>query len=334
VRACVLCQAGAGIGLGHFSRASRIAGALESRLQATVQIYVVVPQGEDGLAHFDMAECISSLPPLKEQVLKGMNSFDVFVVDIPTNQVTDDLRNCLAAVRTGGASIVAVDNLELGSQVDLVFLPTFQQPNNIADISLPPRLVYGWDCFLLDEITRPIRWRPGHRVLALTGGCDATNLGRNWPALLDASLPEGTELNWVTGPFAQAPVWPQTPRIRMTQHLAPRGLQHLMTTANYAVTVYGVSFFELLQLGIPTVVFSPYGEKDRAELNEIRRERLAIVASDEVDATEKLVGLMANHSLAAELASRGAEKLGSPGVNRLCEEIRRLQSRKNYKASN
>ena len=287
----------------------------------------MVPQGEDGVAHFDMAECISSLPPLKEQIFRGVNSFDVFVVDIPTNQVTDDLRNCLAAARTGGASIVAVDNLELGSQVDLVFLPTFQQPNNIANISLPPRLVYGWDCFLLDENTRPIRWQPGQRVLALTGGSDATDLGRHWPALLDASLPESTDLHWVTGPFAKSPVWPQTTRIQMTQHLAPNGLQPLMSTTNYAVTVYGVSFFELLQLGVPTVVFSPYGEKDDLELRGIEQEGLALVAKDEVEATEKLIALMGNEELASRLSTTAAERLKSRGVDRFCSEVKMLMSR-------
>jgi len=266
--------------------------------------------------------------------LPSESTVDLLLLDLPARHMPSWVSPYLAGVRSTGGIAVSIDNFDLQSQVDLTFIPSFRGPATVVGAKVDLSVIFGWDCFLLNENTEPINWRPGHRVLALTGGSDATNLGCHWPAHLDASLPEGTELNWVTGPFAQAPVWPQTPRIQMTQHLAPKGLQHLMTTANYAVTVYGVSFFELLQLGIPTVVFSPYGEKDRAELNEIRRERLAIVANDEVDATEKLVGLMANHSLSAELASRGAERLGSHGVNRLCEEIRRLQSRKNYKASN
>ncbi len=266
--------------------------------------------------------------------LPDESEVDLLVADLPALHMPSWVSPYLAGVRSTGGIAVSIDNLDLQSQVDITFIPSFRGPATVVGAEVDLSVIFGWDCFLLNENAEPINWRPGHRVLALTGGSDATNLGCGWPALLDASLPESTDLNWVTGPFAQAPVWPQTPRIRMTQYIAPKGLQHLMTKANYAVTVYGVSFFELLQLGVPTVVFSPYGEKDRAELNEIRRERLAIVANDEVDATEKLVGLMANHSLAAALASRGAEKLGSPGINRLCEEIRRLQSRKNYKASN
>lgn len=112
----------------------------------------------------------------------------------------------------------------------------------------------------------------------------------------------------------------------MTQHLAPNGLQTLMSTTNYAVTVYGVSFFELLQLGVPTVVFSPYGERDDPELQEIEQEELAIVAKDEKDATQKLIALMNNEELAAQLSGTAAGRLKSQGVDRLCSEVKMLMS--------
>ena len=333
--ACVLCQAGAGIGLGHFSRASRIATALEIQLHAIVQIYVLVPpQGENGLDHLSKAKLLSPLLPLRGQIFNDISVIDLFVIDVPPSQVSDELNDCLFAARTAGATIVSIDNTDLSSSVDLVFLPTFRQPSTKPDIVQQALLVYGWDCFLLDENTELIDWRPGQRVLALTGGSDATSLGSHWPALLDASLPSTTQLEWVTGPFATPPRLPICPRIKITEHLAPSALRSLMQGTNYAITVYGVSFFELLQLGIPTVVFSPYEERDRAELNEIKRDRLAIVARNEIDAIERLVGLMADQSLAAELASLGPERLKYPGVNRLCKEIRLLRSHKRPDASN
>jgi UDP-N-acetylglucosamine:LPS N-acetylglucosamine transferase len=87
-----------------------------------------------------------------------------------------------------------------------------------------------------------------------------------------------------------------------------------------------VSFFELLQLGVPTVVFSPYGEKDDPELQEIEQEGLAIVARDEKDATQKLTALMNNEELAAQLSGTAARRLKSQGVDRLCAEVKMLMS--------
>lgn len=266
--------------------------------------------------------------------LPDESTVDLLLLDLPARHLPSWVSPYLAGVRSTEGVTVSIDSFDLRAQVDMTFIPSFRGPATVVGAESGLSVIFGWDCFLLEGNTEPISWRPGQRVLALTGGSDATNLGRHWPALLDASLPVTTELEWVTGPFATPPRLPNPPRLKVTEHAAPSVLKPLMKSANYAITVYGVSFFELLQLGVPTVVFSPYGEKDLAELNEIRRERLAIVAEDEVDATEKLVGLMANHSLAAELASRGAEKLGFPGVNRLCEEIRLLQSRKKHKASN
>jgi hypothetical protein len=99
-----------------------------------------------------------------------------------------------------------------------------------------------------------------------------------------------------------------------------------MASTNYAVTVYGVSFFELLQFGVPTVVFSPYGDKDDLELQEIEREEVALVARDKVDATEKLVSLMSNDELAHQLSRSARHRLRSSGIDRLCSEVDLLMS--------
>ncbi len=97
-----------------------------------------------------------------------------------------------------------------------------------------------------------------------------------------------------------------------------------MQASHYAVTVFGVSFFELLYLGIPTVVFSPYGDKDDSELQSIAKTGVAMVARDEHDAIDCLCALMNNDCLAARLSLRAREKLSTLGGRRLCMEISKL----------
>ena len=97
-----------------------------------------------------------------------------------------------------------------------------------------------------------------------------------------------------------------------------------MQASNYAVTVFGVSFFELLYLGIPTVVFSPYGGKDDRELEAIAEAGVAIVACDQREAADRLSALMHNDLLAAQLSRRAREQLNNPGGRRLCAEIAKL----------
>jgi spore coat polysaccharide biosynthesis predicted glycosyltransferase SpsG len=110
----------------------------------------------------------------------------------------------------------------------------------------------------------------------------------------------------------------------MLNHQSPSDLDHLMAEANYAVTVYGVSFFELLYYGVPTVVFSPYGDKDSAELAAIAKEGIALVAKDEVDAVGKLKALMADNKLAASLSQHARQKTSALGGQKIAQAVAEL----------
>ena len=121
--------------------------------------------------------------------------------------------------------------------------------------------------------------------------------------------------------LAQNPLLPTDPHITIHNHQAPDCLDNVMQICNYAVTVFGVSFFELLHYGIPTVVFSPYNGKDNPELDAIAEAGVAIVAEDEVDAVGKLVDLMNNESYSRKISKNALELLNPPGTIRLCSEV-------------
>lgn len=327
LRALVICSAGPTVGLGHMARALRVADGLARQLNALVTTCVLGPKVSYLASESVDVQFFESTNLIFDtSFLEGVQPSIVFL-DLAPQSLPFGLSQFLTISRARNIKLVAIDGLlPHREQLDLAFIPSFRHPATPAQTQGGARVVYGWDCFFLADIPNPLPWHSGPRVLALTGGGDTTQLGRTWPALLNDRLPKGAEISWVTGPFAQAPVWPSTPRVRMRQHLAPNGLQHLMSTTNYAVTVYGVSFFELLQLGVPTVVFSPYGEKDDQELKEIEQEGLALVAKDEKDATQKLIALMKNEELAARLSATATERLRSRGIDRLCSEVKMLLS--------
>ena len=100
-----------------------------------------------------------------------------------------------------------------------------------------------------------------------------------------------------------------------------------MARANYALTVYGVSFFELLQHGIPTVVFSPYGGKDQPELERLSRENVAIVAADDRSAVTALGNLIGTPETAGALSRQAASKIDGQGALRLAQLVQELVGR-------
>lgn len=322
---CV-CHAGDGVGLGHLSRVLVAARVLRDELEAAVQLLIVGDQvNRDDLLIFPH-RFIRSEQELAARIkeINFCTGMDVALFDLHPQRIPADFAVVLDQLRESSCRVVAIDGLlRFRPKLDLIFLPTFVfvAPSDLLDGAM---IVYGWDCFLLNIREEPLGWRTGPRVLALTGGSDATSLGKTWPSRLNNALPPSTELHWVTGPFAGMPCLPQSPRIDIHHHLAPAGLGPLMQLSNYAVTVFGVSFFELLYLGIPTVVFSPYDGKDLPELEAINKLGATLVARDEIEATELLLDLMNDELLAKELSQRSRALLNKLGTHRFCTEVANL----------
>ena len=312
------------MGLGHLMRSIVAARSLQQTIQADIHFLVQCDALDPHTLGEFVVDTISKNEDLALALQSTANAFnpDVVVMDLFGPWVPQNFSNALQVLQKR-VKLVAIDALaECSSFIDLLFIPSFLQPEE-AD-QLPTKTVFGWDCFLLNVEGSQKAPVAEPRVLVLTGGSDATGLGQTWPALLNHALPAEALVDWVTGPYAQTPLLPSNPKIGIQNHLAPKGLGGLMHQASFALTVYGVSFYELLYCGIPTVVFSPYGIKDRRELDAVKREGVALVANDEVHAIELLAELMSSPALAKTLSLKARETLSKSGGERLATEIAQL----------
>lgn len=319
----IVCHAGSGIGLGHLTRSLVIGKALQKKFDTNVRYLI---QSEP-IRRRDLDEFgYDFLPPEGDlaAAIETIRPVDLILLDLQPHRVSSNLQPVIRRLRTEGIKVVAIDGLrDYREDLDLIFIPSYRL--DVADgCQTGAPVVFGWDCYLLDAKDVAGEWTPGNQVLALTGGSDATGLGLAWPSLLNEELPSSAVLDWVTGPFSSMPIIPKPARIKINQHIAPEGLGQLMRQANYAVTVFGVSFFELLFHGVPTVVFSPYGDKDAAVLKGIAEAGVALIAKDEKDATKQLVSLMSDDALARRLSEKAHEILCVSGTVRLCSEISKL----------
>ena len=95
-------------------------------------------------------------------------------------------------------------------------------------------------------------------------------------------------------PFCKKINTPNNKRIYFKEYRAPKNLNNLINRANYAVTYYGVSFFELLYANIPTVTFPAKKHKNKLnrELNLIKSFYLSEVATDKNQAIKLLMKLI------------------------------------------
>jgi spore coat polysaccharide biosynthesis predicted glycosyltransferase SpsG len=322
----IVCHAGRLAGLGHLTRALVVARALKKEIGAEVKILI---QGDrvsiDSLDEFDHRfltgyDSLGGAIYLWSKQLK----FSISVFDLYSKQMPADIDSVFLNLKNSGSKLVAIDSLEDHSLLlDLIFMPSFsyRPPKNSTCIE---KFVYGWDCFLFEAIKHETVRQSGRNLLVLTGGSDVAELGKYWPQELNKQLPLDCVLNWVTGPFAKSPVWPEDTRIRMRNHQSPSRLGDLMATADYAITVYGVSFYELLSYGVPTIVFSPYGDKDCSDLNAISDLEIALVAKDTQDAIAKFEILWGDKILANNLSFKSHRQMSISGGQRFVGCIKKI----------
>lgn len=322
----IVCHAGKGMGLGHLVRCIPVARALQKELDANIYFLI---QG-DSVIYPDIEDYDHIFLDNKDDLSIAIrnkvhdNDIDLVIFDLYKQKIPTNLSPLLDFLHKNNLKLVSIDGLvDYHDKLDLIFIPSFYFPSK-KYITEDTKILFGWDCYLLNTHLKPNRWKTGNRVLVLTGGSDEANLGKTLPELLNNELPGSTELNWVTGPYAEEPHIPTNPRIRFLNHQNLPGLDEIMQNSNFALTVYGVSFFELLYYGVPTVVFSPYGEKDNDELKLIERERIALVAFNQMDAVSKLKMLMQDESLAVNISERAKQIITGAGEQKLAKAISKL----------
>lgn len=305
-------HAGEGVGLGHLTRSLVAAQSLVLRLGAHVNFVAVgqnidVKLAREFKVHFSVTQ--GQLGCVLDRLTKK-NHYAAICLDLLNVELEDCLNSVLENVRKAGCQIVVIDALQgFERLIDLLYVPSFMPPAELGEKLFQGRLAFGWNSYLLNVAAERQTSDEQGPVLVLTGGSDATLLGRDWPLILAESLPAGTVIDWVTGPFSEPPKFPTSSDVNFIEHFAPAGLGVLMRKASIAVTVYGVSFFELIALGVPTVVFSPYGEKDSRELQEIARLGIAVVARDASDAAAKAVMLLRDSGRRAGLSKNAKNQM-------------------------
>lgn len=322
-RALLVCHVDFQIGVGHLSRLLALAQALLNDKKVTPEFLIfgdAIKKNElaDFVVHnFDINDDFNN--SVKNTLNK--NNFEFLVLDLYPQKKFENLGSLLSELKQHNIFLISIDSLiEYCNILDLIWFPSFNfDVNKYTKCS--SKLKSGWDSFLIQKRLHHNDWIPGSKVLILTGGSDSSNLGATLPSQLDKLLNNNIEIHWVRGPFSRAPNLPKKRRLNWIIHNAPDQLDDLIVQSNYVLTVFGVSFFEVLQYGIPTVVFSPYGSKDNDELRALLKEDVAMVADNSAHGIDMLVRLIDNDILAKDYSLNSIEKMSINGAQNLSNEI-------------
>jgi spore coat polysaccharide biosynthesis predicted glycosyltransferase SpsG len=248
------------------------------------------------------------------------------VLDLHKSAEDSNLIDFFKSARSQNIKLVAVDSLLKHRQyLDYIWLPSiYFDFSKIMFDDVSCEISFGWDHFLLTRNEEAINWKPGKEVLVLTGGSDVLGLASWLPTALDNRLPALSVINWVRGPYSRPPKLPINTNLTWKIHNSPEAMDRLICSNNYVLTLFGVSFFEVAQYGIPSVVVPLYQLENEAELEIIRDEKIAIVSMNPNDSIDALLLLMEDDSLAKKIAGNAKEKMLINGCNLLISKISEL----------
>lgn len=321
-----LISAGKAAGLGHLSRALVAAHTLKKNLEnIEISFITVGEQIPKGLmSDFD---CIS-INTLDVDFIK--NEFlrlppNLLIIDVYKQELDQKFKPLICKLRSKGVKVVAIDGLSgFEHEIDLIYIPSFYNKKSAMIDGQKAKTIYGWECFLLHEASVDKKTsNTNTRILVLTGGSDVNGLGKIWPRLLnELNIDEPVTIDWVVGPYSEMPQIPMNAKYKFKIHQSPSGLGDLMKNADFALTLYGVSFFELLRCRVPTVVY--VGKSKTFETEALKEEMVAVVAEELHQAVELLRDLILDKEKSNNLSHNGWRRLKKANGHKFALEIMKL----------
>jgi len=321
-----ICYSTPNIGIGHLSRLRNLTSSIiRKKKEIDIEFLVLGDIHEEFLDSFSFNTMDHKGDPSSD-ILTHIDYIepDLIIFDLNENESKQYIFRLLQALNDRKIRIVSIDGLiEYHSLIDLVWIPAFTVDKSKHDIS-HKNIKYGWDCFLLERNLTIQKWKQGNIITILTGGSDPTGITNTLPQILEDRLEDQFQIHWVKGPYSVIPQISNSSRHKWIIFNQPQSIENIIYESNYVLSVYGVSFFESLQYGKPTVVFSPYADKDNLELSKLKEEKVAVIAEDLDDAVVQLHSLIDNHAASEEFSLNSLQKFKQSGCESLANRILRM----------
>ena len=170
---------------------------------------------------------------------------------------------------------------------------------------------WGPDWLLMNRRAQPWTWRRGDepQVLVLTGSLGYYDFSEWLGEVMAKSVSPSVKVYWLGAHgHAQEGKGITEPPVPI---ISDENLRQRQSSATYAVSRFGVSVFEMLGLGVPTVVLPGWGEHEEASVDFLEERGLALVARSRCDVGKKITQLTFDDDLALSLSAATIEFFGT-----------------------
>lgn len=317
----IVSEQGPSIGLGHYSRSLSILRHLSGVEGLSVEMMV---RGEERAFLADEVSSFFDIGDLRSKLeikLADSKCKTVILLDCKSR----DLMQLVVELRETNDSwirVCVVDRWEYDtSLIDFWFIPSFF--NRFTRASQPIcDWRFGWDCLILPHHGRVGRKTKARRVFLSFGSSPHAELNGKILREVFKVIPRGWGIDLVMGEFTKVELPRHIRNLRV--HRGLTDLRALQDEASVGFSIYGLTVFELFQSGVGVVTLSNYSELERAEVQDLYRLGLALVAESAEEVGRHLASLISQPGFRSAIACRARNAVRVSGLETLTDVVQRM----------
>lgn len=324
----IITQANSEIGMGHLSRCLVIARKLKEEYGANV-VFQIEPnetterileqQGMQFRNNIDFKDIENFVKQIK--ILPNLVNFEGVIIDL-IDKYQERLKDLLPKLET---KITLIDTIiENCSDNIISIIPSL----TLSNFSANSKVYAGKDYFLLKEELSGYNSNIAEKefdILILTGG---STIPQKDFLKQFIELQHRYKIIFILGPFTDKEKYmnllDEMGLHKVQKVFAPNNLNEIYKKTKLALSIYGVSVFELLSMGVPTIVYKVSKEDDESLVQVLEQKRVCInaVKMSENGLLQDLIESTLNDNELKKLLSvRSSEYIDCLGGSRVAKII-------------
>jgi hypothetical protein len=287
----ILFSQGPRSGHGHYSRAKIIEKYINDNIKVPVKKVCI---DDKEFLKKDITEIIQKRIEQKKIKILILDLNDFYLKPFLK------IKKMLLDINKKGILTIGIDSLRyFYKYLNYVWIPSPYKEN----ILKAKNIIYGWDKMIFNRYKFP--YISNKKIVFLLGASKNILVSKYLPTLIEKQISKEYELHWVLGEFSEKPK-NINPR-RWIFHKGLDNVSSLLKKTGFVFSLYGLSSFEAVSSGIPTVSYCTKNnyKKNYQEIIFFKKKEICFIETDLNQAVIKLFHLINSRKISLKFSNKG-----------------------------
>ncbi len=205
--------------------------------------------------------------------------------------------------------------------VEFLWLPSFYVPNNIKK---NPKVYYGNNRYLIGGFkpNKILQKKKKIKNLAVfSGGSDVLNFNKIIIENIVSNLNYKLNIYFIIGPFSKKVFYSNNSLHNIKFIYGSKNIECLSKNIDLAITPHGVTLFELMYFGVPTITFIPKKRISNIELNKLKNKKVTTIVKSISELDSKLHSIISGKLKIYQKTKNALEFIKIDGVKEFVNKM-------------